>query len=97
MDQDQLLNDTDSDLSQWCDYSGFAVNVLTKKSSEGDGRRKGSKVDEDDRRQHLRVQCIFEVTKVILVAAFYVFDHSPKRIAGTGQWILPWFLRSSWG
>jgi len=46
------------------------VNVLTKKSSEGDGRRKGSEVDEDNRRQHLRVQRICEVTKVMLVAPF---------------------------
>lgn len=73
------------------------MNVLTKKSSKGNGRRKGSEVDEDDSRQHLRIQCIGEVTKVKLVAPFYVFDHAAKRIAGTGQWILLWLHRSSWG
>ncbi len=37
---------------------------------------KGSEVDEDDSRQHLRVQCIGKVSKVIPVAALYVFDHT---------------------
>ncbi len=84
-------------LFQWCDLSMLAVNALTKKSSEGNGRWKGSEVDEDDSRQHLRVQCIGKVFKVIPVAALYVFDHTTKWVAGTGQWILSWLLRSSWG
>lgn len=68
----------------------------TKKSSKGNGRRKCSKVDEDDCCKDLRVQSICVVADVVAVTSLNVFNHPTKRIAGTGQRVFPgrlwWFV-----
>lgn len=45
---------------------------LTQQPPEGDGRRQGRKVDEDDGSQDLGAECVCEVTQVVGVAAPYV-------------------------
>lgn len=76
-------------------YYNDTVNLLillqtthTQKTAEGDGRRQGSKVDKDNCSKNLGVQSICDVTLVVLVASFYVPNHSTKRTPRTGQRVL---------
>lgn len=42
---------------------------LTQEATEGDGRRQGSKVDEDDGSQDLGAECICDVTQIVRITA----------------------------
>lgn len=68
---------------------------ITQKTSKGDSRRQGSKVDEDDGSQDLGIQGVCEVADVVAVAALDVLYHSPKRNPCTGQGVLTRLLRTT--
>lgn len=62
----------------------------TQKSSEGDGRRQGGEVYEDDGSEDLGVQSICDVTLVVLVAPLYVSNHPAKHLTSAGQGVFRW-------
>lgn len=66
------------------------LSTHTQKSSEGNGRRQRSKVNEDDCSKDLDVKCICDVTLVVLVAPLHVSYHPSKWATSTGQWVFRW-------
>lgn len=57
----------------------------TKQSSKGDGRRKSSKVDEDDSSKNLGIESVCDVALVVLETSLYVSNHPPKGPTCSGQ------------
>lgn len=66
----------------------------TQQSAKGDGGRQSSEVNEDDSGEDLGIQCICDVTLVVLVASPDISNHPTKRSTSTGQGI---FRRRSRG
>lgn len=54
---------------------------LTQEAAEGDSRRQGSKVDEDDSSQHLGAERIGDVTQVVRITAPDISDQASKELA----------------
>lgn len=65
---------------------------FTQKSSEGDGRGQGRKVNEDDGREDLRVQGILVIADVVTVTALQVLYHAAERKSCPYQRVLPRWL-----
>lgn len=65
---------------------------FTQKSSEGDGRGQGRKVNKDDGREDLRVQSIRVVADVVTVTTLQVLYHATEWKSRPRQGVLPWRL-----